>query len=96
MKRTSAQTLDDISMLNDVPYIHAVTLLCLALPILLLSLRFFSLRYRSSVTRPYPPGPKGLPLIGNALNMPKTRVWLTFIEWGNTYGTSHLNQIEFK
>jgi len=36
------------------------------------------------------PGPPRYWLLGNALNMPKTREWLTFTEWGKLYGT-HLN-----
>ena len=36
------------------------------------------------------PGPPRHWLLGNALNMPKTRAWLTFAEWGRLYGT-HLN-----
>jgi hypothetical protein len=35
---------------------------------------------------PLPPGPKGLPLLGNALDMPKSRKWLTFTKWGEQYG----------
>ena len=35
---------------------------------------------------PLPPGPKGLPLIGNLLNMPSEKEWVTFAEWGNKYG----------
>lgn len=30
---------------------------------------------------PLPPGPKGLPLIGNALDLPKSQPWITFTEW---------------
>ena len=33
------------------------------------------------------PGPPRLWLLGNALNMPKGREWLTFAEWGKLYGT---------
>jgi hypothetical protein len=33
-----------------------------------------------------PPGPPGLPLIGNALQMPTQHEWLTFTTWGKTYG----------
>ncbi|KXN86289.1 O-methylsterigmatocystin oxidoreductase [Leucoagaricus sp. SymC.cos] len=33
-----------------------------------------------------PPGPTGLPLIGNILDMPSTREWLTFARWGEKYG----------
>ncbi|KAG2141326.1 cytochrome P450 [Suillus clintonianus] len=35
---------------------------------------------------PYPPGPRGLPLIGNIQDMPHIRPWLTFAEWGKKYG----------
>ncbi|KAG2158979.1 cytochrome P450 [Suillus bovinus] len=40
---------------------------------------------------PYPPGPPGWPLIGNVLDMPHIRPWLTFAEWGKKYGDiSHI------
>lgn len=35
---------------------------------------------------PYPPGPSGWPLIGNVLDMPHIKPWLTFTEWGKKYG----------
>ncbi|KAG2064898.1 cytochrome P450 [Suillus decipiens] len=35
---------------------------------------------------PYPPGPRGWPLIGNVLDMPRIKPWLTFTEWGRKYG----------
>ncbi|KAF8450341.1 cytochrome P450 [Boletus edulis BED1] len=35
---------------------------------------------------PFPPGPKGLPLIGNIADMPSVKPWLTFTEWGRKYG----------
>jgi hypothetical protein len=36
---------------------------------------------------PYPPGPKGLPVIGNLLDVPKYREWEVYTEWGRKYGT---------
>ncbi|KAH9914746.1 cytochrome P450 [Fomitopsis serialis] len=33
-----------------------------------------------------PPGPKGLPVLGNALDMPTGNLWTTFTEWGHKYG----------
>ncbi|GLB33469.1 putative cytochrome p450 [Lyophyllum shimeji] len=33
-----------------------------------------------------PPGPKGLPLIGNVLDMPSEKQWLTFAKWGEQWG----------
>ena len=33
-----------------------------------------------------PPGPKGLPLVGNLCDMPAEKEWLTFARWGEKYG----------
>ncbi|KAF9463803.1 OrdA protein [Collybia nuda] len=35
---------------------------------------------------PLPPGPRGLPLIGNVADMPSKREWVTFAEWGRKWG----------
>jgi len=34
-----------------------------------------------------PPGPTGWPLIGNLLDFPKMKEWLTFAKWGEKWGT---------
>ncbi|CAA7260281.1 unnamed protein product [Cyclocybe aegerita] len=41
---------------------------------------------RSSKAPSLPPGPKGLPLVGNILDMPSEKEWLTFAKWGETWG----------
>lgn len=33
-----------------------------------------------------PPGPKGLPIVGNVLDMPKENAWLTYANWAATFG----------
>ncbi|KAI9447305.1 cytochrome P450 [Lactarius psammicola] len=35
---------------------------------------------------PLPPGPRGLPFIGNALDMPSSCPWETFGDWGKKWG----------
>ena len=35
---------------------------------------------------PFPPGPKGMPLVGNIADMPSVKPWLTFAQWGQKYG----------
>ncbi|THU85007.1 cytochrome P450 [Dendrothele bispora CBS 962.96] len=41
---------------------------------------------RSKYPAPLPPGPRGLPVVGNVLDMPSEKEWLTFAEWGRKYG----------
>ncbi|KAF8191118.1 cytochrome P450 [Mycena galopus ATCC 62051] len=41
---------------------------------------------RRSTTLPLPPGPRGLPWIGNALQMPRKQQWIKFRDWARIYG----------
>ncbi|KAK7059719.1 cytochrome P450 [Favolaschia claudopus] len=35
---------------------------------------------------PLPPGPRGVPVLGNAADLPRSHAWLKFTEWAKTYG----------
>ena len=59
------------------------------------ALLFLVARKRKESTKlssyPLPPGPKGLPIIANLFNMPTEKEWLTFTEWGKTYGNPYFS-----
>ncbi|KAK7015662.1 cytochrome P450 [Favolaschia claudopus] len=42
--------------------------------------------YTRQGSPPLPPGPKGWPVIGNLLDMPRSHAWKTFSAWAEVYG----------
>lgn len=56
--------------------------------LILCSVVFLVLSHRSRRARL--PGPQGLPIIGNVLDMPSSHEWLTFSKWADTFGTGSL------
>lgn len=53
----------------------------------------FFYRYKAKARPPYPPGPKPLPLIGNALDIPTVKGFEVFAEWSKQYRESSFRQL---
>jgi hypothetical protein len=53
---------------------------------LLLFAIYVLLRRKRRHPFPFPPGPKGLPLIGNLRDLPSKYQWLTYEKWGREIG----------
>ncbi|KAF5310372.1 hypothetical protein D9611_012042 [Ephemerocybe angulata] len=58
---------------------------CIAAPIAIVALRH--IKGLSSKKLPLPPGPRGLPFIGNALDIPQDNPWETYKGWSDQYGS---------
>ncbi|SJL03018.1 related to cytochrome P450 CYP2 subfamily [Armillaria ostoyae] len=65
---------------------NSIRTLDISIAFLGLILAWCLLRRTRRSTTPFPPGPRGLPLIGNLLDMPSQKEWLTFAKWGEKYG----------
>ena len=40
----------------------------------------------------YPPGPKGLPVLGNVLDLPKKEWWVKYRDWSREYSEPRFPQ----
>lgn len=80
----------------DLPFLFAQMPLSLSLEYLVLDLAALSLftyvvrtwladRSRRQGLQ-YPPGPRGIPILGNLFDIPQRQPWETYTRWGKQYG----------
>jgi hypothetical protein len=50
----------------------------------------FTVRYLQSPWRKLPPGPRGIPLLGNVLEM-RSKQWLNFMKWKDEFGQNNFH-----
>lgn len=73
-----------MSFQDDTP-LHPLIGACLIV-FLVTACAALSRRLKARLDLPLPPGPKGYPILGNALDIPRLKPWLKLQEWQNVYG----------
>lgn len=57
--------------------------------IICLFLAVHRVRRKNSSNLSFPPGPKGLPVLGNLLDLNGSQPWISFTQWASTRGRVH-------
>ncbi|KAF8884165.1 cytochrome P450 [Infundibulicybe gibba] len=86
IKRLVARILFTSQSVLSTSHAMSYTLLAGAVLVLIFLKHLSKTRTANPNKLPYPPGPKGLPFIGNLLDIPTERQWLVYMEWAKTYG----------
>lgn len=66
--------------------VSSSALLIVIMVLLVIVTPLFNRRRTPLLHLPLPPGPSGLPFIGNVSSMPSTHAWITYAQWAKTYG----------
>lgn len=77
-----ASLLDSVRSAIVLPSLSQRVLLAVVLGVVIATMRF-----TSKGKGPMPPGPRGLPLLGNIFQLPKFQ-WYRFTEWKEEFGNS--------
>lgn len=69
------------------PIMHITVLDVLVCTVSFLLFRWLQVR-KSRKGLPHPPGPPGLPLVGNINDIPRDEPFVKYVEWGHQYSES--------
>lgn len=58
------------------------------------ALTALSIFLKNKARHKYPPGPKGLPLLGNVLDLPSNYQWIAYAEWSRKLGALNLSELQ--
>ncbi|PBK60896.1 cytochrome P450 [Armillaria solidipes] len=86
IRERSLKTLNEMHWQDIFAMLSSVPLLAIVIPLVVLIPAAWFFFYRTCRNAPFPPGPRGIPLAGNLLDMPSKKEWLTFAKWGEIYG----------
>lgn len=80
-----------ILLIIPLPSLQSLQMFDRPLPIVFLvvivaALGYRRLRIRAPPGTKLPPGPKRLPVVGNAFDMPQENAWLTYTNWAGIFG----------
>jgi len=56
-----------------------------------ISIFFIKFQWKRLSRPPYPPGPKGFPLIGNLRDIPTSDAWVSYAQWAREFDSSSIN-----
>ena len=72
-------------MPSTLAFLALVPMASVLIALAVLFLVYFAFQHKHKKGTPFP-GPPPVPILGNLLQLPTTKVWERLFQWGQTYG----------